>query len=64
MRGLVLVEVDALEGSNEEAVLSLLEVFADGQGAIFDELLLHEAAFLVELVDTAFGDVLDSSSGR
>ena len=61
---LVLVEVDTLEGNYHEAFLSLLEVFADCEVAVFDEFLFHKAVFLVELVDTAVGDVLDHLLGQ
>ncbi len=61
---LICVEVDALELYGYEALLSLLEVLADGELAVLDELLLHEAGFLEELVETALGDVFDHLGGQ
>ena len=62
--GLVGVEVDALESDGNEALLGLFEELAYRELAVLNILLLHEAAFLEELVETAVGDILDHSLGE
>ena len=51
--GLVLIKVYALERCNHEATLSFFEVLANGEVTVFDELLFHQAGFLVEFLQTA-----------
>ena len=42
----------------------LVEILSYGQLAILDEILLHEARFLEELVKTALSDVVDHLLGK
>ena len=60
MEELVGVEVYALESDSNEALLGLFEELAYRELAVLNILLLHEAAFLEELVETAVGDILES----